>query len=503
MEKFNLTRYIIEKNQNNLQKTALIFIDEDFIKKYTYKEIFEKIQIVAQFLISKGHHKKEKILLRLPSNPYNIFCFFGCILAGVVPIPVSRMLTEKEIEFILHDSNCNAIIYQKNFLNYYPKHIQLYEIQEIFSNFSTLNNLSEPETNAEDPAFLIYTSGTTSIPKGVIHAQRNILGRIPIQKEWLDIHPEDILLHSGELNWTYTLGVGVMDVFANQATSILVGNIRKDPSIWTKIIQTYGATIFATVPSLYRRIIKYSESEVKHLTSLRHSLTAGEALHPELYRTWTNLTEKPMYEALGMSEISTYISSGPTVPTKIGSPGKPQKNRLVRIISTMDSSTEDVKPYETGLIAVHKSDPGLMLGYHNRPEEEKEIFREDWFIGGDLAYKDSEGYYWFMGRNNEIIKSFGYRVSPLEIENLLHHHPFVLEAAVCEIQKDQWMSFIVAFVIKKEGTTLTEKEILDYCKINLAEYKCPKKVIFLKEFPRNLAGKILKKDLKKEFDFKI
>lgn len=502
MQRFNLTNYILQKNQNNLQKTALIFIEEDYTITYTYKEIFDKIEMVASFCISKGYQKGDKILLRLPSDPTNIFCFFGCILAGLVPIPISRMLTEKEVEFIIKDSQCKGIIFYKSLCIPFFKNIKVHEIEEIFSK-NVFPVPSKEETLLEDPAFLIYTSGTTNIPKGVIHAQRNIIGRIPIQKEWIDIRPEDILLHSGELNWTYTLGVGVMDVFSNQATSILVGNIRREPTIWAKIIQTYGVTIFATVPSLYRRMIKYSESKLKHLNTLRHSLTAAEALPPELYKTWTLLTQKPMYEALGMTEISTYISSGPNVPTKIGSPGKPQSGRKVKIISMNELSTEDLKPQEVGLIAVHKTDPGLMLGYHNRPEEEKEVYREDWFIGGDLAYQDSEGYYWFMGRNNEIIKSFGFRISPLEIENCLHQHPYILEATVCEIKKEPWMNLIVAFVVKKDGTVITEKEIIEYCKMYLAEYKCPKKVIFLQELPRNRSGKVLKNELKKTFDFKI
>ncbi|MFN3605074.1 MAG: acyl-CoA synthetase [Leptonema sp. (in: bacteria)] len=504
MKKLNLTIYLIEKNQNNLEKIALIYIeDENEFRIYSYKEIFEKIEIVANFCMAKGFQKGDKILLRLPSDPSMIFCFLGCILSGLVPIPISSMLTNKEVEFLVMDSQCKGIFYNKKMtkLDIVPQNsIQIIDTEEIF----TIPKLfSFPETYTEDPAFMVYTSGTTGFPKGVIHAQRNILGRIPIQKEWINIQPDDILLHSGELNWTYTLGVGIMDVFSNQATAILVGSIRKDPTLWTKIIKKLNVSIFATVPSLYRRILKYSESSLKNLSSIRHCLSAGEELNLELYKHWTNRIQKPLFEALGMTEISTYISSGYNVPTKMGSPGKPQKGRIIRIIPEDNSSTEEVEVGKVGLIAVHRTDLGLMLQYHNRIEEEKKVYRESWFIGGDLAYRDEEGYYWYMGRNNDIIKSFGYRVSPLEIEKVLNQHPHILESAVCGIHKDDFMILITAFVVKKDNRALTEKEIIQYCKLFLAEYKCPKKVIFLKNLPRNSSGKILKKELKKMYDYKI
>ncbi|GIX43138.1 MAG: acyl-CoA synthetase [Leptospiraceae bacterium] len=505
---FNLTQYIIEKNENNINKIALLYIEnKNEIIQYTYKEIFEKILKIAHYLSKyKISNKEQFLLLRMPSNPNVLFYFFGSILAGFIPIPISRMLTTEEIEFIINDAKPDIIIYEHLPL---PKiqnqNIKIFEANQFINEITTKKYIQKklPETYYNDPAFMIYTSGTTGKPKGVIHAQRNIIGRIPIQKEWIDITYSDILLHAGELNWTYTLGVGIMDVWANSRTSILVGDIRKDLSIWTWIMQHFPVTIFATVPSLYRRIIKYHREDLSQIKTLRHCLTAGEALKPELWKQWTELTQKPLYEALGMTEISTYISSGPNVPTKPGSPGKPQKGRNVRIISSDSQNTEELPEKETGLIAVHKSDPGLMLRYLNRPEEEQLVFRNEWFIGGDLAYKDEDGYFWFQGRNNDLMKSFGYRVSPIEIESILEKHPYIQEACVCEIQKNKEISLITAFVVKDLAHHLTESDIIEYCKSHLAEYKCPRKVIFLKELPRNSSGKILKNILKQEYNYKI
>jgi 4-hydroxybenzoate-CoA ligase len=503
----NLSEYIIQKNQSNLKKTALIYIEsQQEILTFTYEKIFEKLYKIAFYLSQfKIPQKDQYILLRMPSNPNVIFYFLGSILAGFIPIPISRMLTKEEVEFLIHDANPYIIIYESLELPVINKNIQIFEANSLLKEIYNINIINKKiyPTFYDDPAFMIYTSGTTGKPKGVIHAQRNILGRIPIQKEWMDIQPTDVLLHAGELNWTYTLGVGVMDVWSNGGTTILVGSARKHLEIWTWILNHYPVSIFATVPSLYRRILKYYSKELKSIKTLRHCLTAGEALKPDLWKQWTEITQRPLYEALGMTEISTYISSGPNVPTKPGSPGKPQKGRNVRIISVDSSSTEELPINEVGLIAVHKSDPGLMIRYLNRPEEEALVFRDDWFIGGDLAYRDKDGYYWFQGRNNDLMKVFGYRVSPLEIEKILEQHPYIHEASVCEIQKNKDIALITAFVVREQDHTLTENDVINYCKNHLADYKIPRRVIFLKELPRNNSGKVLKNLLKKEYDFKI
>lgn len=506
--KLNLTKYIIEKNQNHLNKLALIYIQsKNEILKYTYEDIFKIINRISSFLIKyKVAHKNQFVLLRMPSNPNVLFYFLGSILAGFIPIPISRMLTIEEVEFIINDANVDIIIYQDLSLPLHiNKSILLFEANQLLNELLLQKTFQEKfyDTNSEDPAFMIYTSGTTGRPKGVIHSQRNILGRIPIQKEWIDIKTNDVLLHAGELNWTYTLGVGVLDVWSNGGTSILVGDARKDLDIWVWILKNFPVSIFATVPSLYRRLLKYHEQDLNNLKTLRHCLTAGEALKQDLWKRWTDLTQRPLYEALGMTEISTYISSGVNVPTKPGSPGKPQRGRNVRILPVDEHYTNELKSGEVGLIAVHRSDEGLMLGYNQRPEEEIMVYRGEWFIGGDLAYKDEEGYYWFQGRNNDLIKSFGYRISPLEIEKVLEKHSYIHEVSICEIKKDEEISLITAFIVKESGYDLTENDVISFCKEHLAEYKCPHKVIFVKELPRNVSGKVLKSELKKAYDYKI
>jgi acetyl-CoA synthetase len=296
------------------------------------------------------------------------------------------------------------------------------------------------------------------------------------------------VLHAGAFNWTYTLGTGLTDPWANGATAIVYTG-PKDPSLWPRLIAANGATIFAGVPSLYRQILKYGRPERGSLGVLRHGLIAGETPPPGLFEEWSGRTGTELYEALGMSEISTYISCSPTVPRKPGAVGKPQPGRSVAILPA-DGVAEPLPTGSEGLLAVHRSDPGLMLGYWNRLEEEAEAFRGNWFIGGDLASMDGEGYVTHHGRANDLMKAMGYRVSPLEVEAVLAEHPAVGEAACAEVRVREDVTVIGAFIVAKEGAPRDAEAIKAFAASRLAPYKCPREIVFLDALPRTANGKV-------------
>jgi acyl-coenzyme A synthetase/AMP-(fatty) acid ligase len=344
-------------------------------------------------------------------------------------------------------------------------------------------------TQAEDPAFLIFTSGTGGRPKGVLHAQRNVLGRRPMRLGWQGFGPHDRVLHAGQLNWTYTLGVGLMDPWAAGATALLYTG-PPEPGRWPELIVRHGVTVFAAVPTVYRQILKYGRPELLRASALRHCLTAGEALSVELHAAWLEATQRPLYEALGMSEISTYVSSGPTTPVRPGSPGRPQAGRRVAVLP-IQGGTSPLPPDEVGLLAVHRSDPGLMLGYWRRPEETAAAMHGEWFVGDDLAALDREGYLWYHGRHDDVLNCQGYRVSALEVERVLVEHPAIAEVAVAESRRADGVGLVTAYVVPAQAEPDAE-QILAWTRQRLAAYKCPKLIRFLPDLPRTANGKVVR-----------
>ncbi len=349
------------------------------------------------------------------------------------------------------------------------------------------------DTLAETPAYMIYTSGTTTRPKGVVHAHRIALGRVPMHRDWQGLTAADVMLHAGAFNWSYTLGVGLLDPWACGATAVLY-NGPKDIEVWPKLIDAVGATLFAAVPSLYRQMLKYCDLAPGSLTTLRHGLAAGEALSPAILESWRAATGKEIYEAFGMSECSTFISNRAGMPIRPGSPGKPQRGRRIAVIP-ISGSNEPVAAGEVGLLAIHREDPGLMLGYWRRPDEEQQAYRGDWFAGGDLAAFDDDGYVWYHGRADDMMNAGGFRVSPLEVEAALAICPGIAEVAVAEHRVREDVSVIAAYVVRKEGAGVTADDILAMAGECLAAYKRPRQVFFVPSLPRSANGKLLRRNL--------
>ncbi len=434
-------------------KIALIIADgPDALRSWTYAELDAKVRRLAGGLLASGLRKGDRVMIRAGNDVEAALAIFATMAIGCVAQPASLMLTSEEVQALAADSGASAIVLG----DADPGERALFAPLRVFDrdDVARLAAGAEPAeyapTAPDDPAYLVYTSGSTAEPKGVLHGHRVVIGREPMAEDWLGLTEDDVVLHAGNINWTYTLGVGVLDPFARGATGVLYAGPR-DPGLWPRLIEATGATIFAAVPSVYRQMLKYGDPSPGRLGRLRHGVTAGEALAPDLLAHWREATGTWLYEALGMSEISTYVSMRPGEPIRAGSPGRPQRGRRVAVLP-VGGGTEPLGPGEVGLLAVHRSDPGLMLRYWNRPEEQAAAFRGEWFLGGDLAELDADGYVWHRGRNNDIMNAFGYRVSPLEVEKVLAAHPDVADAAAAERKVSDDVSVIAAFVVAETGT---------------------------------------------------
>lgn len=513
---FNMARYCLAHSAEKYpEKTALTVIADGTSlsqqQSWSYCDVEALVLDYAALFRRKGLEPGSFVLLRLGNEPVFAFLFFAAIAAGLVPVPISAQFKQQDIARIIKDVDPDAVIISDQFEQ---------EISALTEsgNFTVLSltqleqqlshNPAQREYHnslAHDPAYLIYTSGTSAQPKGVLHAQRSAWGRRPMYRDWYDICASDIVLHAGAFNWTYTLGVGLTDPWANGASSIIfIG--EKTPQIWPRLIAHYSVTLFAAVPSLYRQILKYTPPEELVMPSLRHGLCAGEALPTEVADTWYGATQTRLYQALGMSELSTYISFSPHIPLKPKASGKAQTGRQVDILpQNPDDGDAPLPPHQTGLLAVHRSDPGLMLGYWKRPDEERAVYRGAWFCGGDLAYKDEDGYIFHAGRANDLMNAFGYRVAPQEVEDILRRHSLVQDIAVAELAVAKDVEVIAAFIIAASGKTKQdeiEQSLRGYAAENLADYKQPRAYFFIDSLPQTANGKITRSSLRERYGYR-
>ncbi|HET6265560.1 MAG TPA: acyl-CoA synthetase [Usitatibacter sp.] len=478
-------------------RTAMIVEDDARgTSSITYGELARRTSRFAQLLRAIGVAVGDRVLVRLPNSIDYPTAFLGTLKRGAIAVPTSTLLTAEEVRYLLEDSQAVALVIDEEaWTRMEPTLRGAGLLREVILAGamleSALDMVGTPapaeRTRATDPAYLVYTSGTTGYPKGVLHGHRSLVGRMPAGEYWFDFKEDDRILHSGKFNWTYVLGSALMDPLARGKT-VIAHEGRNDAATWPRLIAKHGATIFIGVPTVYRQILQKTRAGREDVPTLRHCMSAGEHLSDEVFAQWRSRFGLEIYEAVGMSEFSYYLSQSRHRPVRPGSAGFAQPGHGVRLIDA--ETLEEVPRGQEGMIAIPEDDPGLFLRYWNLPQET----RGGWFLTGDYAREDADGYLWFLGRKDDIIKSFGYRVSPYEVERVLKNHPDVADCA-CVAEEAGDKRLVVAYVILQPGATATPAELLAYGREHLAAYKAPKVVYFAPDFPRTRNGKILRRDI--------
>lgn len=486
--RFNIAAYALQHAEARPDRLALRFADAALVlRDVTYRNLLAQTMCAAGALRAAGVQRGDHVFLRARSTPELASAVLGTLALGAVAIPSSADLTPEEAGFIVDDAEARFLVQDSGLPSVdAPEGCRVVPLDALRIGPALA---SFEDTAADEPALLVYTSGTTSRPKGVLHGHRMAWGRRPMRDGWTGIGESDVVLHAGKLNWTYTLGLALIDALAAGGTAVLHEG-PNDPQVWPRLAAASGATVFAAVPSVYRQILKYNDDLRSSFSTLRHGLTAGEPLPERVRERWREAVGTPLFEALGMSECSTYVSTGPDVPVRHGSPGKPQRGRRVAVLP-IDGGTQPLNPNEVGLLAIHRSDPGLMLGYWKRPEEEAAVYRGEWFIGGDLARFDDDGYVWFEGRNNDLMNAFGYRVSPLEVEREIGALTGVTAFALGEREVADDVRVICLYAVC--GPNAPEDDaLLATCAERVAAYKRPRAVVRCDALPRSANGKLLR-----------
>ena len=507
------------------KENAIAMIIEDSISgtaQITYKELNQQSDKFANFLLSLKIDVRDRTLICLKNSLAYPISFFGSIKAGIIAVPTSTLLSGPEVKYLAEDSQAKAIVvslsiyntllpYLENLDNL--KHIivvgcedistlqkpyaaNLYSFEEVIENAHVTPN--HYNSKSGEPAYLVYTSGTTGFPKGVLHSHRSLIGRTPASEFWFDYKNNDRIMHSGKFNWTYVLGSALMDpLYMGQTVIAYEGS--NDAKSWVELIKKHKCTIFIGVPTIYRQILQKTSFTSKDCPSLRHCMSAGEHLSSEMVSLWQKRFKQDIYEAIGMSEFSYYISHSKYKKIRPGSAGFVQPGHNVKLLNPQTLKEVDVE--EEGMICIGLDNPGLFLEYWNKEEETSEVKRNGYFFTGDYAKKDKEGYIWFLGRKDDIINTFGFRVSPHEIERVIKIHDKVDDCVALGLNVDANKTIpIIVILASKTLSQEEKKEILEYGQKNLAKYKAPREIYVLDEYPKTKNGKVLRKDLLKEIE---
>jgi acyl-coenzyme A synthetase/AMP-(fatty) acid ligase len=483
---FNMVAHVLGRASALPDKAALVVMGMNASTRWSYADIEAAVRGTGTGLLNMGLKAGDILLLRLGNTPEFPIAYLGAIAVGIVPVPTSSQLTLSEVEKMVDTLSPRAIACGTGVAT--PEAGNFMSIGE--ADLAAMHKLSPCEYAMGDPdrmAYIVYTSGTSGKPRAVIHAHRAIWARQMMINGWYELKESDRLCHAGAFNWTYTLGTGLMDPWTMGATALIPEN-GVVPEQIPLLLQQHEATVFAAAPGIYRKMLK--SGDMPDLPRLRHGLSAGEKLGTALLEQWQRATGKELFEAYGMSECSTFISSSPARPAKAGALGSAQSGRKIALLS----NGQPVPHGETGQIAVHKSDPGLMLGYFGAPEETTARFEGEWFLTGDLGFLSEEGQIHYQGRNDDMMNAGGYRVSPLEVEGALHSVEGLTALAVTDVEIKEDVRIIAAFYTAEHD--IDEAALQAQAEANLASYKRPKLYKRIEALPHGPNNKLRRSALK-------
>ena len=482
---FNLAAHVLRRADDLPDKVALAVLGLSRAERWRYDRLKAAVLGTGTGLLRAGLSPGDRVLMRLGNTVEFPIAYLGAIAVGLVPVPTSAQLTAREVAGLVETAAPGAILHDPA-IACPDTSVPVIGTDRLVA----MRELPPAAFEMGDPdrvAYIVYTSGTSGVPRAVMHAHRAIWARQMMVDGWYGLRDSDRLCHAGAFNWTYTLGTGLLDPWTAGATA-LIPEAGVAPAQLPLLMKRHDATIFAAAPGVYRKFLK--DGSRFSLPRLRHGLSAGEKLPPTTRAAWEAATGTGIYEAYGMSECSTFISAAPDHPAPEGALGYPQPGRQVAIIG----ADGPVPLGEEGTIAVHRTDPGLMLGYLGAPEATAAKFSGDWFLTGDQGVMAPDGAVTYLGRADDMMNAGGFRVSPLEVEAVLNTHPGIEQAAVTDIEVKRDARVIMAFYTAPDP--LPEPDLHAFAQARLAGYKCPRGFIHVDTLPAGANGKLLRRELR-------
>lgn len=479
----NLAEHVLRAGLATPDKLAMSVLELGHADRWSHARLRQAVLGTATGLLQSGLRPRDRLLMRLGNTPGFPVTYLGAIAAGIVPVPTSAMLTTPEVTRIAATIHPAMVIADHGLA--LPDHPAPVLPAARLAEFAALPPAEFAQHDPDDLAYIVFTSGTSGQPRAVCHAHCAILARQMMFQGWYGLTPQDRLMHAGAFNWTFTLGTGLMDPWTLGA-SALIPAASVTPEQIPLVASRNGASILAAAPGVFRRMLR---ADWQPWRDLRHGLTAGERLDPGLRRAWQERTGTDLHEAMGMSECSTFISGSPARPAPEGAAGFAQPGRRIAIL---DDEGRELPPGTPGTLAVHRSDPGLFLGYLDQPRDTAARFVGDWFVTGDLARITDMGAVCTLGRADDMMNAGGFRVAPAEVEDVLAQTPDIGEVAAAELPVGPGSSIIAAFWTGSAD----ERDLRTAAENGLARYKQPRAYIHLPALPRTPTGKINRRALR-------
>jgi len=488
--RFNMAAHVLARAAEVPDHVALELLHPKASEVWTYAQVQAAVLGVATGLRAQGLKPGDRVVMRLGNSFDFPVVFLACLTAGLIPVPTSAMLTGPEVAALCELVTPALIVADAGIVvpDFGPDAVPCPVLPA--SALAAMHGLPPCAFEMGDPtrlAYIIFTSGTSGRPQPVAHAHRAILGRAMMLQGWYGLTEQDRVLHAGAFNWTYTLGTGLMDPWTVGATALIPAPGTEARAL-PALLDRAHATIFAASPGVYRQMLRANLPALPHL---RHGLSAGEALPQATRDAWSAATGTPIFEAFGMSEISTFISSRPDRPAPAGSTGYAQPGRHVAVLNGAGQPTPVGTP---GILAVDRRDPGLFLGYYRDDTATAARFAGDWYLTGDTAQMAADGAITYLGRHDDMMNAGGYRVSPLEVEAVIATLPGITDCAAIEVAVKVGTTIIVC--VYAAAQPLQQDTLAQHAAHALARYKQPRAYHHMAQLPRNANGKLNRRALR-------
>ncbi|PEE38250.1 acetate--CoA ligase [Bacillus pseudomycoides] len=514
----NMAYEAIDKHakSDRKNKVALYYQDGSRKEKYTFKEMKEFSNKAGNVLKNYGDVEKgDRVFIFMPRSPELYFALLGAVKLGAIVGPLFEAFMEGAVRDRLEDSEAKVLITTPELLERVPLN-DLPALKTVFlvgenaedgGKLVAFNPLFEQASNKlqiewldrEDGLILHYTSGSTGKPKGVLHAQNAMVQHYQTAKWVLDLKEDDVYWCTADPGWITGTAYGIFAPWLVGASNVILGG-RFSPEAWYEALQDYGVTVWYSAPTAFRMLMGAGEEAIKKydLSALRHVLSVGEPLNPEVIRWGMNAFGLRIHDTWWMTETGAQvICNYPCMEIRPGSMGKPIPGVKAAIV---DNEGNEVPPYTMGNLAIAKGWPSMMRAVWNNPQKYESYFMPgDWYVSGDSAYMDEDGYFWFQGRIDDVIMTSGERVGPFEVESKLIEHAAVAEAGVIGIPDPVRGEIIKAFIALRAGYEASDElkeEIRQFVKKGLAAHAAPRQIEFRDKLPKTRSGKIMRRVLK-------